>query len=99
VATSAPAGLTALASPTPSGAVQITLALASPAQVDITVRNLAGRQLALLSPGEMAAGTHTVLWDGKSSAGTRLPTGTYLLLVRARTASGATVSAITSVRR
>lgn len=93
-----PAMVTAAATPTATGA-QITLNLASAANVTVSVRNLAGREIAVLQPGQLAAGVQTLLWNGKSATGTKAPAGTYLLRVNARAADGTSCSALTALRR
>lgn len=90
------AALTLASAPTASGA-QITLNLASAADVTVSIRNLAGRSIALLQPGQMEAGVHSLVWNGKSTAGTKVPAGTYLLEATARSADGSSGKAITSL--
>jgi flagellar basal-body rod modification protein FlgD len=94
----APALVTATAAPTATGA-QFTLNLTSAAYVTVTIRNLAGREIAVLTPGQLDAGIHSLLWNGKSSAGTKAPAGAYLLQVAATGADGARCSAVTPLRR
>ena len=94
----APAMVAAAATPTASGA-QITLNLASAAEVAVSIRNAAGREIAFLRPGSLEAGLHSLLWNGRSRAGTRVPAGTYLLQVTAKTSDGAACAALTSLRR
>lgn len=92
-----PSLVTASAAPTASGA-QLTLGLTSPADVTVTIRNLAGREVTVLLPGELAAGVKTLLWDGKSRTGTRVPAGTYLVQVTASAADGSSAQALTSLQ-
>lgn len=94
----APAFVTASAAPTAAGA-QITVSLASAADVTISIRNLAGREVAVLTPGQLEAGTHTLLWNGKSGAGTKAPPGMYLVEATARRDDGSSCSAVGSIRR
>ncbi|MHB8994363.1 MAG: FlgD immunoglobulin-like domain containing protein [Armatimonadota bacterium] len=99
--TTAPAAAPAMAvsaMPTASGA-QVTVNLSAAADVTVAIRNLAGREIAVLRPGQMPAGVHSLLWNGKSSSGTTAPGGVYLLQVSARTESGAGCVAMTSLRR
>ena len=63
----------------------------------VSIRNLAGREVALLTPGELAAGVQSLLWNGKSKSGTRVPGGMYLVQVNANTANGASAKAMTSL--
>jgi hypothetical protein len=91
-----PAAVTLAAAPTAFGA-QITLSLASSADVTVSIRNLAGREVATLTPGRLEAGVQSLLWNGKSKTGTQVPSGTYLLQVSANTADGSSAQALTSL--
>lgn len=96
-AATAPAvSLTAL--PTAFGA-QLQLHLAAAAEVTVTIRNLAGREIAVLQPGTLEAGTQTLLWNGRSRSGTLATPGVYLLQVTARGEDGATAAALATLRR
>jgi flagellar hook assembly protein FlgD len=90
------AALTVASAPTASGA-QVTLNLASAADVSVSIRNLAGREIALLQPGQMAAGVQSLVWNGKSAAGTKVPAGTYLLEATAHCSDGTSAKAMTSL--
>ena len=46
--------------------------------VHLTVHDLSGRRVAVLHHGALGAGRHTILWDGKNSAGHQLASGTYV---------------------
>jgi Tol biopolymer transport system component len=94
----ASAAVTVASAPTALGA-QITLSLASAAEVNVSIRNLAGREVAVLAPGTLAAGLHSLLWDGKSKAGTKAPAGVYLVEVAADGADGTRAKAVTALRR
>lgn len=77
------------AAQTTGGNVAISFTLSAPAQVEVTVLNLAGRPVATLgTSGTGAAGANTLLWNGKSASGSKTPAGTYLVKVATRTASG-----------
>lgn len=91
-----PAMVTAAAAATGSGA-QITLNLAAAADVTVSIRNLAGRSVALLQPGQMEAGVQTLVWNGKSGAGTKVPAGTYLLEATAHNSDGTSAKAVASL--
>lgn len=83
-ATVGPAALltAAHAAPTPLGA-SLTYTLAAPAEVQAQVSNIAGRPLATLSAGKQEAGTRTLLWNGRGPGGAAVPSGTYLVRLRA----------------
>jgi parallel beta-helix repeat protein len=86
------------AAPTAVGA-QVAVNLASAADVSLSIRNLAGREVAVLAPGTLAAGLHSLLWDGKSRTGTKAPAGVYLVEVMARGKDGGCAKAMTTLRR
>jgi hypothetical protein len=92
------ASLTAASAPTAAGA-EIMVDLTAAAEVTVTIRNVAGREIAILQPGQLAAGMNTLLWDGKSATGTKVPSGTYLIEVKANTADGSSRSAVSSLQR
>ncbi len=52
-------------------------------QVRLVVTDLLGRTVLTLLDGLQPAGTHEVVWDGRSQSGARLPAGTYLLRLEA----------------
>lgn len=86
------------AASTGSGTVAISYTLSSPAQVTAEVLNLAGRSVAVVqSSGVAAAGANTLLWSGRSSYGTRVPAGAYLVRVTARNGAGAQCSNLSSL--
>jgi hypothetical protein len=62
-----------------------TLRFALPRAADarLTVHDLRGRRVRTLRAGQLAAGTHTVAFDGRSDAGRRLASGTYVVRLRA----------------
>ncbi|MEI6503395.1 MAG: FlgD immunoglobulin-like domain containing protein, partial [Armatimonadota bacterium] len=90
--------LAVAAMPTRGGGVAITVQLSAAAQVETRVRNLAGRDIAVLSPRQLPAGTTGLLWNGKGLSGTSVPAGTYLVQVTARRTDG-TVSSGYSILR
>jgi hypothetical protein len=56
--------------PNPSpGSFQIDLALDAPARVDVAVLDLAGRKVAQLFQGDLAAGARRFVWDGGKAGG------------------------------
>lgn len=92
----APGRVTLAAVPTGVGA-QLTVNLSDAADVTVRVRNLAGREVATLHPGQLPAGVTPLVWNGLSASGTRVPSGTYLLEVQAAGAGGASSMALGSV--
>ncbi len=51
--------------------------------VEVDIFDLAGRRIRRLHSGELAAGTHELNWDGRSSDGTGCPSAVYLATVKA----------------
>jgi len=89
----------ATAVPNRAGGAQVAFTLSAPASVDVEVLNLAGRPVAKAATGRACeAGMNTVLWSGMSAAGTRVPAGTYLVRIAARTAEGAKAEALATLR-
>jgi flagellar hook assembly protein FlgD len=80
-------GATAFArapAPNPSsGAVRFAVSVPGAQQVELVVRDLAGRRMAVLHRGALAAGTHSFTWNGSTSAGTSAPAGVYFVQLRA----------------
>ncbi len=66
------------ANPNPFNAsTEIQFDLPVDAKVKVAVYDVAGKEIATLVDGELAAGTHTVRWDARDSDGNELPTGVY----------------------
>ncbi|MGE5532154.1 MAG: hypothetical protein ACM3VW_08575, partial [Bacteroidota bacterium] len=71
---------------------------ATEATVDITITNLAGRQVAeACRYREMPAGLAQVIWSGRGSRGTKLARGSYLVVLRSRQSDGTIVRAIATL--
>jgi flagellar hook assembly protein FlgD len=47
--------------------------------VELSVHDLAGRRVRTLASGTLAAGRHTLAWDGADDGGRRVHPGVYLL--------------------
>ncbi len=63
--------LSALGRPSPNparGAVRVPLTLAAPEAVTVTVLDMTGREIARLTDGPLAAGTHALVWDSSRAA-------------------------------
>ncbi len=91
-----PAALTALvlATPTSAGA-EVCVTLSAGAAVTVEVLNIAGRPVrVIVRDREMAAGTTTVAWNGRSQNGLAVPSGTYLVRITARGGDGASFTAL-----
>jgi len=70
-----------------SGVTRLTLSLDHTAEVDARVYDLAGRMVAVLFRGRLAAGERALTWDGRGDDGRRARGGVYFLQVRAQGAS------------
>jgi len=60
----------------------IRFALPTDTDVELTVYNLTGQQVATLVQGEREAGAYTVYWDGRDNDGRELASGVYLYRLR-----------------
>ncbi|MHB8994362.1 MAG: right-handed parallel beta-helix repeat-containing protein [Armatimonadota bacterium] len=98
VTAAAPTQVTVTALPSAAGA-HLAVSLSAPAEVTVTIRNLAGREIAILSPGLLEAGVHSLVWNGKSRTGTAVPSGTYLVKLTGLTADGTSCSGVGVLRR
>lgn len=65
--------------PNPSNAsVKINYALENSGPVSLVIYNVLGQRVLTLVHGELEAGRHEVLWDGKDRNGMAVSTGVYL---------------------
>lgn len=77
--------------------VALTFALPEAGPVSLQVFDLAGRRVRALRDGEhMAAGPHTIRWDGRDDAGRSLPSGRFV--ARLEGAGGAANRTVILVR-
>ena len=53
-------------------------------QVELEVFDLLGRRIQLLVDGSLAAGSHSVIWDGSDQVGRRVASGMYLYRLRVK---------------
>lgn len=65
----------------------ISFALAKPAQVSLTIFNLLGQEVRTLIDGPIAAGSHSIQWDGHDSRGHQTASGVYLYRLTAGSSS------------
>ncbi|MHB8996643.1 MAG: FlgD immunoglobulin-like domain containing protein [Armatimonadota bacterium] len=84
--------MTATAQSTANG-VGLTLSLAAAADVQVTVSNIAGRQIAVLPTSAVPAGVSTLHWNRLTSTGTKAAGGRYLLRATAKSSDGSQSSA------
>lgn len=87
------AGLAAL--PTSASGAEIVFSLSVPADVTVTILNIAGRAIATVAHDRAAGpGLQRIMWLGRSDGGTLAPSGTYLVRVVARNRDGGQASAL-----
>ena len=70
--------------PTPFNAeVTIPFVLAEAGPVRLTLYNLMGQQIRVLADSWVAAGAHSMRWDGRTAAGTEAASGVYWAVLQA----------------
>jgi len=93
----APAVLTltsAAAQQTAQGAA-LTFTLSAPANVEVTITNIAGRPVrTVVRDYACDTGVNELTWNALSDGGTRLPAGRYLVMITARSEDGTQVQAV-----
>jgi subtilase family serine protease len=88
----------AAAAPTRGGQVAFSYALSAPADIELHVRNMAGRTVARMNVGPREPGSHTEIWSAAAAAGGRVPAGLYVCEIVARTDTGQQARAVAPVR-
>ncbi|MBZ0269373.1 S8 family serine peptidase, partial [bacterium] len=68
-------------------AVPMRLELPAATVLDLSVHDVAGRRVATILRGERTAGSHAVVWDGRTSGGQRAAGGIYFVRLRAGTST------------
>ena len=77
---------------------QVSFTLSADANVTAEVMNIAGRPVQVLATDKaMAAGINTLTWNGRSATGAQVPSGVYLVRVRAANQSGGQCEVLGSV--
>ncbi len=89
---------TLAATPAAAGA-QVAFTLNQDAAVTVEVLNVAGRCIRTLATATpvAAAQVNTLIWDGSSALGTKVPAGRYLVRVVAQTQDGQQASAMSAL--
>lgn len=78
-----------LAASSTAAGTAISYTLSQAATVEITVSNIAGRAVRLVSSGQVQpAGQNVVLWDGRDRNGVQVPDGRYLISITGKTDTG-----------
>jgi subtilisin family serine protease len=87
-----------VAQATRGGGAQMTFTLSVPAACTVRLMNIAGRPVRLIEQARSrSAGVNTLVWDGRSDDGSRVPNGSYLVTVEAAGADGTKVQALGSL--
>lgn len=55
----------------------ISFTLASPADAELSIHDVTGRTVGVLTDGSLEAGTYSFTWDGKDNLGRSVPSGLY----------------------
>lgn len=71
-------------------ALNLELSLTEPASLHLTVHSVDGRELRTLHGGNLPAGTHSFVWDGRDAQGFEVAEGVYFM--RAVTVDGRSVA-------
>jgi hypothetical protein len=72
----------------PDGSIRFSFTVSAAAEVTADVLNIAGRTVGSVQGRTTGAGAQTLTWNGRSTGGTKVPAGRYLLRLTARTADG-----------
>jgi len=79
----ASAGILVRSFPNPfTSSVHMAYAVNEPEAVDISVYDLAGRQLTVLANGTQSPGQHAVAWDGRDASGVHVQKGMYFVRIQ-----------------
>jgi hypothetical protein len=62
--------------------VTVSFAMAQAGDARLSVCDLRGREIAVLTQADLPAGEHTAVWQGQDASGRPLPSGTYLAVLR-----------------
>lgn len=72
------------AAPTPFGfSTVIRFVTERPAQVLVTIFDVAGREVRQLNASTLPTGSHAMTWDGRDASGRQAPTGAYFYRIEA----------------
>jgi flagellar hook assembly protein FlgD len=69
-------------------ATKIRFSLPASSHVKLDVYDIKGRKVATLVDGYRAAGNHTVIWEGRDSAGNLVASGIYFYRIEAGDLTG-----------
>jgi len=78
--------------------VQVQYSLSQQARVQAEVMNISGRLVRVLARDELqTAGRNALVWDGRNQGGSPVPSGRYLVVVKAYSEDGQCTKAVASV--
>jgi flagellar hook assembly protein FlgD len=66
----------------------VRLDIPTAAEVQIDIYDIRGKRIGRLYNGNMIAGSHTLTWQGRDSAGDPVPSGIYICRMEARSTDG-----------
>jgi len=86
------------AASTASGGAEVRFILTAEASCDLEVMNIAGRTVRRLANSRLyESGQQVISWSGRNDNGVPVPSGVYLVRVRARSAKGETAQSLSTV--
>jgi len=86
------------AQPARGGGAEVTFVVSQACYLDATVTSIAGHPVAQACRGKaVSAGQQTLLWDGRSAGGLRVPNGRYLVRVTGRAEDGTQATALGAI--
>lgn len=81
------------------GQVTLSYALSQPASVSVNVMNISGRLIRTVAAGQArSAGVNTETWDLRNADGAMVPSGKYLMCIRATADNGQQVQSVVPVQ-
>jgi hypothetical protein len=63
--------------------VEISFEMPVKCAVELSIFDIAGRQVKIIASGEFDVGAHRAIWNGKDDSGVEMPSGVYLYRLRA----------------
>lgn len=77
-----------------ASAAEIVFSLSAPADVELEVLNIAGRTIRIIPAGQRPAGQNTLNWNLRDRGGTLVPSGLYIVRLRAHGDEGRRANAL-----
>jgi hypothetical protein len=76
------------------GAMAIDFTLSGDASYEVKILNATGASIATVATRAVTSGSVSLVWNGRAASGVPVPTGTYLVQIRATNSGGDTVRAL-----